>query len=362
MAPEGALLTPRSAAGTLGAPWLPFPLMTDLAHASTEYAARLSIDVVDAGGVAGRMAEDVLAGLTAAPKQLPPKYFYDDAGSRLFEQITRLPEYYPSRAERELLEETADELMAELRPAEIVELGAGSSAKTRRLLSAPTAPEHLRRFVPLDVSREIVESSALGLLADFPYLSVHGVIGDFERHLHHVPQAIGTRLVLFLGGTIGNLHPPERTAFLASVRGLLGPGDRVLIGLDLVKDVATMEAAYNDSAGVTAEFNRNMLRFINRELGANFEPEAFAHRAFFNAEHSRIEMHLAPSVPQEVSAPDISLSVTISPSETIWTESSYKFTPESVAGMLADAGLRLERCYANDRPDRRFALALAAPA
>ena len=288
--------------------------MTDLAHANTESAARLSIDVVDAAGVAGTMAADVLAGLTAVPKQLPPKYFYDDAGSRLFEQITRLPEYYPARAERELLEEAADDPMAELRPAEIVELGAGSSAKTRRLLSAPTAPEHLRRFVPLDVSREIVESSALGLLRDFPYMSIHGVIGDFERHLHHLPEAIGRRLVLFLGGTIGNLHPAERTTFLTGVRGLLGPDDRALIGLDLVKDVATMEAAYNDSAGVTAEFNRNMLRVNNRELGANFDPEAFTHRAFFNADHSRIEMHLAPRVPQEISAPDISPSVRPRPS------------------------------------------------
>ena len=205
-------------------------------------------------------------------------------------------------------------------------------------------------------------ASADGLLRDYPYLRVHGVIGDFERHLGRIPQAIGRRLVLFLGGTIGNLHPAERSTFLAGVRGLLGPDDRALIGLDLVKDVATMEAAYNDSAGLTAEFNRNMLRFINRELGANFVPEAFAHRAFFNAEESRIEMHLAPSVAQEVSAPEIGLRVTIGPAETIWTESSYKFTAESVEQMLADAGLRLERCYANDRPDRRFALALAAPA
>ena len=204
--------------------------------------------------------------------------------------------------------------------------------------------------------------SALGLLRDFPYMSVHGVIGDFERHLHHLPEAIGRRLVLFLGGTIGNLHPAERTTFLTGVRGLLGPDDRALIGLDLVKDVATMEAAYNDSAGVTAEFNRNMLRVINRELGANFDPEAFTHRAFFNADHSRIEMHLAPSVLQEISAPDIPLSVTISPAETIWTESSYKFTAGSIEEMLTDARLRLERCYVNERPDRRFALALAAPA
>ena len=336
--------------------------MTDTAHANTELAARLTIDVVDGGGASGTMAEDVLAGLTAERKQLPPKYFYDDAGSRLFEQITELPEYYPTRAERELLEETADGLMADLRPVEIVELGAGSSAKTRRLLSAPTAHEHLRRFVPMDVSREIVESSALGLLRDYPYLSVHGVIGDFERHLGRIPQALGRRLVLFLGGTIGNLHPPERTAFLTGVRGLLGPGDRVLIGLDLVKDVPTMEAAYNDAAGVTAAFNRNMLWAINRELGANFDPDAFAHRAFFNAEESRIEMHLVPSVAQEVSAPDIPLSVTIRPTETIWTESSYKFTVASIEEMLTGAGLRLEHCYTNEHPDRRFALALAAPA
>ena len=336
--------------------------MTYPAHANTEPAARLTIDVVDPAGVTGTMAEDVRAGLTAARKQLSPKYFYDEAGSQLFEQITELPEYYPTRAERELLDEAADGLMAELRPVEIVELGAGSSAKTRRLLSAPTAAEHLRRFVPMDVSREIVESSAIDLLRDYPYLAVHGVIGDFERHLHRIPKPVGRRLVLFLGGTIGNLHPAERTAFLCGVRGLLGAGDRVLIGLDLVKDVTTMEAAYNDAAGVTAEFNRNMLRFINRELGANFDPEAFAHRAFFNADESRIEMHLAPSVAQEVSAPDIPLRVTIGPTETIWTESSYKFTVETIEQMLADAGLRLEHCYTNEHPDRRFALALAAPA
>ena len=335
--------------------------MTDLAHANTESATRLTIDVVDEAGASGTMAADVRAGLTGTRKQLPPKYFYDDAGSRLFERITELPEYYQARAERELLEGIADTLMAELRPAEIVELGAGSSAKTRRLLDAPTAPSHLRRFVPMDVSREIVESSARGLLRDYPYLSVHGVIGDFERHLGRIPEATGARLMLFLGGTIGNLHPPQRASFLSAVRGLLGPGDRVLIGLDLVKDVATMEAAYNDAAGVTAEFNRNMLRFINRELGANFDPEAFAHRAFFNAEASRIEMHLAPSVDQQVSAPGVSLSVTIRPTETIWTESSYKFTVESVEQMLEAAGLRVERCYTNDRPDRRFAIALAAP-
>jgi Uncharacterized conserved protein len=198
--------------------------------------------------------------------------FYDDHGSYLFEQITVLPEYYPTRAERALLGQIAEGLMDSVAPVEIVELGSGSSAKTRVLLSTESAASHLRRYVPFDVSEGIVQSSARELLADYPFLSVHGVIGDFDRHLGSVPQAAGRRLVLFLGGTIGNFDPSARVAFLRSVRELLGLDDRLLIGVDLVKEKAVIEAAYNDSAGVTAEFNRNVLHVLNRELAADFDP------------------------------------------------------------------------------------------
>jgi L-histidine N-alpha-methyltransferase len=324
---------------------------------------RLEIDVyVDEHGMLESMADDVRKGLSAEPRRLSPKYFYDDAGSELFEQITDLPEYYPTRAERALLEETADELMGTMRPQQIVELGSGSSAKTRVLLGVQSAPEYLTEYVPFDVSRGIVEEAAAGLLADFPYLSIHGVIGDFGHHLEKIPAATGKRLVLFLGGTIGNLDPTERTAFLSSVAELLGPEDRLLIGLDLVKDPATIEAAYNDSAGVTAAFNRNMLNVLNRGLSADFNPDAFQHHAFFNQDESRIEMHLVPKAPQMVSIRDLGMTITIDPSETIWTECSYKFTEESLRGMLADAGMQLDRFYTNDEPNELFGLVLAGPA
>ena len=223
--------------------------MTQIAGSSTN--KRLHIDVhLNGDGILETMADDVRLGLSAPQKWLSPKYFYDDLGSNLFEQITVLPEYYPTRAERKVLEDITDGLMSHLRPAEIVELGSGSSIKTRVLLSAPSAADHLRRYVPFDVSEGIVLSAAQELLLDYPYLAVHGVIGDFEHHLSQVPQSNGRRLMLFLGGTIGNLHPEQRTFFLREVRSLLSEGDRLLIGVDLVKEVNAIEAAYNDSAGV----------------------------------------------------------------------------------------------------------------
>ena len=334
-----------------------------MAQQTNRSTDRLKVDVyVDEHGMLDSMADDVRSGLSAHPKRIPPKYFYDDAGSDLFEQITDQPEYYPTRAERALLEETADDLMGSMRPQQIVELGSGSSTKTRVLLGVKSAPEYLGEYVPFDVSRGIVQEAAEGLLHDFPYLSIHGVIGDFGHHLSKIPAATGKRLVLFLGGTIGNLDPVERTEFLASVAELLGPEDRLLIGLDLLKDPATIEAAYNDGAGVTAAFNRNMLNVLNRGLTADFNPDSFEHRAFFNEEESRIEMHLVPNGPQMVSIRDLGITVTIDPSETIWTECSYKFTEESLKRMLAEAGMRLDRFYTNDEPDALFGLVLAATA
>ncbi len=323
---------------------------------------RLLVDVhLNGDGILDTMAEDVRRGLSAPQKWLSPKYFYDDRGSDLFERITELPEYYPTRAERSLLEGIVDELMADLRPTEIVELGSGSSSKTRIFLDAATTADHLRRYIPFDVSEGIVRASAQALLDDYHYLSVHGVIGDFERHLSRVPPSSGPRLVLFLGGTIGNLDPVARTAFLSNLNGLLSQDDHLLVGVDLVKDIGTIEAAYNDSAGVTAAFNRNVLAAINRSLYANFEPDSFEHRAFFNEEESRIEMHLVAATPQTVVIPHIEMTLTLAPSETIWTESSYKFTDESIKQMLDSSGLLFERLYTNDDPDSLFGLVLARP-
>lgn len=321
---------------------------------------QIAMDVhVDGQGSHAELASDALAGLTANQKHLLPKYFYDDHGSYLFEQITLLPEYYPTRAERALLGQIAEGLMDSVAPVEIVELGSGSSAKTRVLLSTESAASRLRCYVPFDVSEGIVQSSARELLADYPFLSVHGVIGDFDRHLGSVPQAAGRRLVLFLGGTIGNFDPSARVAFLRSVRELLGLDDRLLIGVDLVKEKAVVEAAYNDSAGVTAEFNRNVLHVLNRELAADFDPGAFEHTAFFNEQESRIEMHLVPTATQSVRIRDIGLTLEVRAGESIWTESSYKFTEDSIAEALAAGGLELERFYTNAIEAELFGLVLA---
>jgi L-histidine N-alpha-methyltransferase len=304
------------------------------------------------------LADDVRRGLGARPRSLPPKYFYDAVGSALFEQITGLPEYYLTRVEGALLERVAPALMAALGPADLVELGPGSSAKTRRFLDARDGGGPLR-YVPIDVDEPGLAAVAARLTADYPFLRVHGLVGDFERHLAHVPPAAGRRLVLFLGSTIGNLDPPERHRLLTEVRGLLRPGDRFLLGIDLVKDVAMLEAAYNDAAGVTREFNRNILRVVNRAVGGDFRPEAFEHLAFYDAGRARIEMHLVASAPQVVRLADLALALQFAAGERIWTESSYKFTPESVRQALDKADLALEAWHTD--AEHRFALALAGP-
>ena len=323
--------------------------------------ARLRIDVhLDGQGLLATMADEVRQGLTASQKYLLPKYFYDARGSELFERITEQPEYYLTQTEHELLARLANELMATLRPHELVELGSGSSSKTRVLLDAASAPQHLRRYVPFDVSESMVHGTAQELLDAYPFLEVHGVIGDFERHLDRISPPTGGRLVLFLGSTIGNLEPGERRRFLSGVRALLGSEGRLLLGLDLVKDLDALNAAYNDDDGVTAEFNRNILQAVNNALQADFAPAAFEHRAFFNADASRIEMHLVPGAPQTVHLGGLGLTVHVAAGESIWTENSYKFTEESAAAALAEAGMRLER-WCTDA-GRRFGLALAASA
>ncbi len=306
------------------------------------------------------MAVDVKRGLTTTPKQLPPKYFYDERGSELFELITELDEYYPMREEGALLNAVAPGLIASIAPYELVELGSGSSTKTRACLDAGRANGCLQRYVAFDVSESIVRQASVELLQRYDGLEVYGIVGDFFRHLDKIPPVLGRRLVLFLGGTLGNLYRDERVALLRQIGALLGPDDRLLVGVDLVKDVKVIELAYNDPAGVTAAFNKNILSHINRGLDGDFDPEAFQHVAFFNAEESRIEMHLRPATAQTVHLRKIDLTVTVQPAETIWTESSHKFTPESVNQMLTAAGLSLREWYA--APRDMFGLALAGPA
>ena len=307
-----------------------------------------------------RLEEDVRRGLTARPKSLPPKYFYDRAGSLLFERITELPEYYPTRTESALLEEILPDLIGEFLPGDIVEIGSGSSEKTRRVLDAVTAGGRAVRYVPLDVDRLTLETSAARLLRDYPGVSVHAVVGDFERDLSHVPARTGPRLAMFLGSTIGNLDEPAQRRLLADLRALLpDPGDRLLLGVDLVKDVKILHAAYDDSAGVTRDFNRNILRVINQGVDGDFDPEAFRHRAFYNEAASRIEMHLVAESAQTVRLRRLGLTIRFRPGEGIWTESSYKFTRPGVEAMLGEVGLRLARWHVD--PANYFALALIQP-
>lgn len=306
------------------------------------------------------MAEDVRQGLTSNPKRLQPKYLYDERGSDLFEQITELPEYYPMREEGALLNLISPGLIASMAPSEIVELGSGSSTKTRALLDAGRANGCLTRYVAFDVSESIVKLAMADLLQRYPGLDVYGIVGDFHRHLEKIPPHAGRRLVLFLGGTLGNLYRDERIELLGQIGKLLEPDDRLLVGFDLVKDIAVIEAAYNDAQGVTAAFNRNMLNVINNGLDGDFNPDAFEHYAYFNLAESRIEMHLCPRTKQVAHLNKLGLTVEIEAPETIWTESSHKFTPDSVREMLTASGLALREWYA--APHDMFAMALAGPA
>ncbi len=287
------------------------------------------------------LAQEVRQGLTRALKELPPKLFYDARGSDLYDRITTLPEYYPARAEREILNRRAPEIVAECAAGELVELGSGTASKTRALLYAMAGAGTLRRYVPFDVDASVVGRCAAELVGLYPGLAVHGVVGDFRRDLGHIPEG-EQRLFAFLGGTIGNLYPAERAAFLARVRRLMGPTDRLLIGTDLIKDRRVLEAAYNDAEGVTAEFNRNVLRVVNHDLGADFVPEAFEHVAFFDEASGWIEMRLRSKGAQTVRIEGAELEVTFEDGEELRTEISAKFTRESVESELAGAGLLLD--------------------
>jgi L-histidine N-alpha-methyltransferase len=303
------------------------------------------------------LADDVLDGLTRPFKELPPKHFYDARGAELFDRICELPEYYPTRAERAILEERSQEIAELTGAVELVELGSGTAAKTRVLLDALHSAGTLERYVPVDVTESMVRDCAEELTSEYPGLRVHGVIGDFERHLQHVPPADGPRIVAFLGGTIGNFPPGSRRRVLREVARLLGPDDHLLMGTDLVKDPRVLEAAYDDSQGVTAEFNRNVLLVLNRELRAEFDPADFDHVALFDRKHEWIEMRLRAKRDLDTHVHDLDLPVHFDSGEELRTEISAKFTPERVRGDLAAAGM--EQVLWLTDPDEQFALTLS---
>ncbi|MQY03269.1 L-histidine N(alpha)-methyltransferase [Actinomadura macrotermitis] len=300
---------------------------------------------------------DVHDGLTATPKTLPPKWFYDERGSELFEQITALEEYYPTRREREILAARAPEIAAVTGARTLLELGAGSGEKTRLLLDALAGT--LRTYVPVDVSGDFLEGAAAGIAADHPGLTVHPVVADYERHLHQLPAG-ERRLIAFLGGTLGNMPPAERIGFLGGLRATMAPDDALLLGADLVKDAGRLVRAYDDAAGVTAEFNRNVLHVINRELDADFDVAAFAHVAVWNEAEEWIEMRLRSARDQRVRIGGLDLEVEFAAGEETRTEISAKFRRERMEAELGAAGLALAEFWTDEAGD--FSLTLARPA
>jgi L-histidine Nalpha-methyltransferase len=300
------------------------------------------------------MAGEVCEGLQRPLPELPSKYFYDDRGSRLFEEITRLPEYYPTRTELGILERVAREIVDLSRPREIVELGSGAGRKIRLLLDAGRR-QGTKRLVFFDINEAFLRSSLARLHADYPEISGRGIVGDFSQGLGPLGPG-GGRLLLFLGGTLGNFYPAVVPHFFQDAAEHLAPGDCFLVGVDLVKDVARLEAAYNDARGVTAAFNRNILRVMNDRLGADFAPEAWEHVAFFDPERSWIEMRLRAGTAQRVEIPGCELSLAFARGDEIRTEISCKYTRTSFEAMLRTSGLVLERWYTDE--DGLFALAL----
>jgi L-histidine N-alpha-methyltransferase len=311
------------------------------------------------GFLAAALAADARAGLTASPKSLPPKWFYDERGSELFEKITRLDEYYPTRAERAILRAAAPGIAAATGAHTLVELGAGAADKTRLLLDALRETGSLRRFVPVDVSEAALAEAAHRVRAEYPGLAVMPVVSDFEEHLG-LPAGEGPRLVAFLGGTIGNLLPAQRAEFLASLRARLRAADTFLLGTDLVKDPAVLVAAYDDDAGVTAAFNKNILSVLNAELGADFDLDAFEHAARWDARQEWIEMRLRSVQDQTVRLPALGLTVTFAEGEEMLTEVSAKFRRDGVTAELAAAGFTMLSWWTDDAG--QFGLSLSAPA
>ncbi len=318
----------------------------------------IAIDVHLDADAAATMVRDVRAGLCAYPKELAPKYFYDERGSQLFEQITELPEYYPTRAEREILSRRSAEILATAGdPGTLVELGSGSAAKTRHLLSAMRDAGGLETYVPVDISEEITHHTAELLVDEYPGLTVRGLVCDFEHDLERIPDDDGARLIAFLGGTVGNFYPRQRQTFLERIAALLGPGDHLLLGTDLIKERDRLEAAYDDASGVTAEFNKNVLEVLNRELGADFDLDAFEHVARYDAEAERMDIRLRSLADQEVRLDDLDLEISFSAGEEMRTEISTKFTRERLESVYAGAGLELAGWFTDAAGDYTLSLA-----
>jgi L-histidine N-alpha-methyltransferase len=322
--------------------------------------------------LAEALRADVAQGLTATPKDLPPKWFYDERGSVLFDEITRLPEYYPTRAELEILHARAAEVAGRTGAVALVELGSGSAEKARLLLTALAGPPAggraggpagggtLRRYLPVDVSESALLESGQALLEEYPGLAIRPVLADFTHQLGVLPDLLpddGPRLTAFLGGTIGNLEPAPRAEFLAALRAATSTGDWLLLGTDLVKAPAVLVPAYDDAAGITAEFNRNVLHVINRELKADFDVDAYQHVARWDPDQEWIEMRLRSTRDQEVNVADLDLGIRFTAGEDLRTEVSAKFRPEGVRAELAAAGFAVEQWW-TDRAGR-FAVSLA---
>lgn len=323
-------------------------------------ADRVDVTVhLDPSDWARHLADETREGLSDRPPWMPPVWFYDEFGSELFDRITRLDEYYPTRAEREILARHAEEVAAATGATTLIELGSGTSDKTALLLDALLGAGTLERFVPFDCSEEVLRQAAVAIAAARPGLRVDAVVGDFHRHLPHLPTG-GTRLLAFLGSTIGNLDPAQRRGFLAEVRAALADGDWFLLGTDLVKDPARLLAAYDDAQGVTAAFDLNALAVMNRELGADFDPAAYRHRSHWDAGARRIEMHLVATSDQRVVVPGLGdLRLELAAGEWLRTEISTKFTRAGVAAELSHAGFRPVHSWTDASGD--FLVTLARP-
>ena len=312
--------------------------------------------LLDPDWASGTLVADVRRGLGSHPRTLPPKWLYDDVGSALFDEITKLPEYYPFAAERSILEEHAAEIASASGATTLVELGSGTSEKTRLLLDAFTGTGQLTRFAPVDVSEGTLREAADQIARRHPGLEVDAVVGDFTLHLAQLPQG-GRRMVAFLGGTIGNLYLEERCAFLGALADVLEPGDSLLLGTDLVKSTDRLIAAYHDPGGVTADFVRNSLRVLNRELGADFDLDAFSYVPFWDAHMERMDLRLRSEVPQTVTIPGADLVLDLAVGEEIRVEISTKFRVSKIADELEQAGFGVTRVWTDAPAD--FALTLA---
>lgn len=312
--------------------------------------------LLDPDWASGALVSDVRRGLGSQPRSLPPKWLYDDVGSRLFETITRLADYYPSECERSILQEHAADIVAACDATTLVELGSGTSDKTRLLLDAFTTDGQLARFVPVDVSETMLRNAAGQLSLRYPHLEIEALVGDFTLHLRHLPRG-DRRMVAFLGGTIGNLYVEERAAFLGALADSLEPGDWILLGTDLVKSSDRLIAAYNDPQGVTATFILNCLSVLNRELGADFDLDAFSYVPFWDPQRERMDLRLRAEMPQRVTIPGADLSFDLASGEEIRVEISTKFRPEKIRNELTAAGFAVDQAWTDH--DNEFALTLA---